>query len=184
MPVDELESADATLAVLQHVLHGIGSEHESRQTPCREFNVGQLTDHLLNSITLIGGAAGAEFPERDTNSSVEKQVMDAARPAMEAWHKRGLEGTVKIGPNEGPAKVFAGILSIEFLVHAWDYANATGQVVEAPDELSDYVFGLSRTIITDRSGPGFDDPVDVAEDAATLDRLIAFTGRQPVTQTR
>ena len=75
----------------------------------------------------------------------------------------------------------AGVLSLEFLVHAWDYAKATGRDVAAPDALSDYVMGLAKTIITPqgRSNVGFDDPIDVAADAGALDRLIAYTGRRP-----
>jgi hypothetical protein len=53
-PADELQSAEATLAVLVHVLHGIAKDDESKQTPCREFDVAALTDHLMNSITTIG----------------------------------------------------------------------------------------------------------------------------------
>jgi uncharacterized protein (TIGR03086 family) len=179
MPVDELDSAEETLAVLQQVLHDISKGDESKQTPCREFDVAQLTDHLLGSITSIGGAAGAEFPKRDRSATVEHQVMDAARPALEAWRSHGLDGTVKLGPNEGPAKVFAGILSIEFLVHAWDYAKATGKKLEVPDPLCDYVMGLSQKIITRRDGSAFDEPVPISDNADVLDRLIAFTGRPP-----
>ena len=57
MPTDELDSAEATLAVLQHALYGITNDDWSKQTPCREFDVAGLTDHLMNSITVIGGAA-------------------------------------------------------------------------------------------------------------------------------
>jgi uncharacterized protein (TIGR03086 family) len=180
-PTDELESAEKTLAVLEHVLHGIAKDDESKQTPCREFDVAKLTDHLLNSITTIGGFAGAEFPERDRDDSVERQVILAARPALDAWHGRGLDGTVPFGQGEAPAKVMAGVLSIEFLIHAWDYAMATGRKVEAPDSLSDYVMGLAKVIITPqgRTNVGFDDPIDVPADAGALDRLIAYTGRQP-----
>ncbi|HKP44090.1 TIGR03086 family metal-binding protein [Mycobacterium sp.] len=180
-PTDELQCAEATLAVLEHVLHGIAKDDESKQTPCREFDVAGLTDHLMNSITVIGGAAGAEFPERDRSDSVEQQVILAARPALDAWHQRGLDGTVTAGTNEAPAKIMAGILSLEFLVHAWDYAKATGREVNAPDSLSDYVLGLAHNIITPqgRTGVGFDDPIDVAADAGALERLIAYTGRKP-----
>jgi uncharacterized protein (TIGR03086 family) len=180
-PTDELKSAEKAFAVLEHVLHGLAKEDESKQTPCREFDVAALTDHLLNSITVIGGAAGAEFPERDRSDSVERQVVLAARPALDAWHKRGLDGMVTAGSNEAPAKVMAGILSLEFLVHAWDYAKATGRQVTAPDSLSDYVLNLAKTIITPqgRSNVGFDDPIDVAADAGALDRLVAYTGRKP-----
>ncbi|HEY6645900.1 MAG TPA: TIGR03086 family metal-binding protein [Mycobacterium sp.] len=181
MPTDELESAEESLAVLEHVLHGIAKEDESKQTPCREFDVAKLTDHLMNSITTIGGHAGAEFPERNRDDSVERQVILAARPALDAWHKRGIDGTVPFRDGEAPAKMMAGVLSIEFLVHAWDYAKATGREVTAPDSLSDYVLGLAKTIITPqgRTNVGFDDPIDVGIDARALDRLIAYTGRQP-----
>ncbi len=147
-PTDELESAEATLAVLEKVLHGIAKDDESKQTPCREFDVAKLTDHLMNSITAIGAYAGADFPVRDREDSVERQVILAARPALDAWHKRGLEGTVPFGGGEAPATMMAGVLSMEFLIHAWDYAMATGRTVDAPDSLSDYVMGLAKVIIT------------------------------------
>jgi uncharacterized protein (TIGR03086 family) len=180
-PTDELKSAEKTFAVLESVLHGLSKDDESKQTPCREFNVAQLTDHLMNSITTIGAAAGAEFPERDRTDSIERQVVLAARPALDAWHKRGLDGTVPFGSGEAPAKMMAGVMSLEFLVHAWDYAKSTGREVAAPESLSDYVLDLAKTIITPagRANAGFDDPVDVAVDAGALERLIAYTGRTP-----
>ncbi|PXX13212.1 TIGR03086 family metal-binding protein [Mycolicibacterium moriokaense] len=181
MPADELESAEESLAVLENVLRGIAKDDESKQTPCREFDVAKLTDHLMNSITVIGGHAGADLPERNPNDSVEQQVMLAARPALDAWRKRGLDGTVPFGGGEAPATMMAGVLSLEFLVHAWDYAMATGRKVDASDPLSDYVMGLAKVVITPagRTSVGFDDPVAVSADAGALDRLIAYTGRQP-----
>jgi uncharacterized protein (TIGR03086 family) len=180
-PADELESAEATFAVLDHVLHGIADDDLDKQTPCREFDVASLTDHLMNSITVIGGVAGAEFPERDRTDSVERQVVMAGRPALDAWKRRGLDGTVPFGSGEAPAKMMAGILSLEFLVHAWDYAKALGREVTAPDSLSDYVLGVAKTVITPerRTNVGFDDPIDVTAEAGALDRLIAYTGRRP-----
>jgi uncharacterized protein (TIGR03086 family) len=180
-PTDELDSTEATLRVLQNVLHGIANDEWSKRTPCSQFDVAQLTDHLMNSITSIGGAAGAEFPERDRNDLVERQVVLAARPALDAWHRRGLEGTVNLGSNEASAKLMAGVLSIEFLIHAWDYAMATGRTVDAPDSLSDYVLGLARDIITPegRENVGFGDEVELPDGAGVFDRLIAYTGRQP-----
>lgn len=180
-PADELESAEATFAVLQHVLHGIAADDLEKQTPCREFDVAGLTDHLMNSITVLGGAAGAQFPDRDRTDSVERQVVLAGRPALDAWKRRGLDGTVPFGDGEAPATIMAGILSLEFLVHAWDYAAAVGREVNAPDSLTDYVLGMAYNIITPqgRTRAGFDEPVDIPADAGSLDRLLAFTGRRP-----
>lgn len=178
-PADELAGAEAACAVLAQALHHISSDELSNPTPCSEFDVAQLTDHLLNSITVLGGAAGAQFPARDGSDSPERQVIAAARPALDAWHRHGLHGTVTVGPNELPATLVAGILSLEFLVHAWDYATATGRTVDAAEPLAEYVLDLAHTIITPagRVRAGFDQPVDVADSASALHRLIAFTGR-------
>lgn len=180
-PTDELQSAEDTLGVLQQVLHTIAADDMTRQTPCTEFDVAQLTHHLLNSITVIGGAVDAELPPRDETDSVERQIVAAARPALDAWHRHGISGMVMVGPNEAPAAVMAGVLSIEFLVHAWDYAMATGRDVHAADSLAEYVLGLAREIITPegRVNAGFHQPIDVPADASALDKLIAFTGRNP-----
>ena len=78
-----------------------------------------------------------------------------------------------------PAGAALGILSIEFLVHAWDFAQATGQRVVVSDE---------RRPARPRRGPpdhqsrgpaggSFADPIEAGPDAGILDRLVAFTGR-------
>jgi uncharacterized protein (TIGR03086 family) len=180
-PTDELHSAEDTLGVLQGVLHTIAADDMSRQTPCTEYDVSQLTGHLLKSITAIGGMAGADIPQPDEGDSAERQVVAAARPALDAWHHRGLDGSVPFGKGEMPAKGACAILSLEFLVHAWDYAVAVGHDINAPEPLSEYVLGLAHKTIRPelRGSAGFDDPIDVPADASALDQLIAFTGRNP-----
>jgi uncharacterized protein (TIGR03086 family) len=98
---------------------------------------------------------------------------------LEAWTVRGLDGTVKLGPNEMPAGLALGIGSVEFLVHAWDFARATGQQLTVSDGLSQFVLDLASQLITPegRAGGSFADPVEAGPDAGLLDRLIAFTGR-------
>src|SRR5215470_16751951 len=98
-PIDELSCAEATLTELQQVLQAIAAADLGKQTPCREFDIAALTNHLMNSITMIGGMAGAEVPPRNSADSVERQVTLAARPALDAWHTRGLDGTVQLGDN-------------------------------------------------------------------------------------
>lgn len=180
-PTDELHSAEDTLGVLQRVLHTIAADDLSRRTPCTEFDVDALTGHLLNSISALGGMVGAEIPEREEGDSVERQVIAAARPALDAWHRHGLDGSVPFGKGEIPANSACGILSIEFLVHAWDYAAAVGHDIHAPEPLSEYVLGLARQIIRPelRGQAGFDDPVEVQADVGALEQLVAFTGRNP-----
>ncbi len=180
-PTDEFHSAEAALGVLQRVLHPVSRDELSRQTPCPEFDVAALTDHLLNSITLVGGAVGAEASPPATDDSVERRVIATARPALDALRRRGLDDTATLGGNELPVRVLAGILSLEFVVHAWDYAKATGHPIDIADSMAEYVLGLAHDIITPqtRSSAGFAQPVGLPADASALDQLVAFTGRNP-----
>jgi uncharacterized protein (TIGR03086 family) len=180
-PLDELSCAEATLAVLQHVLRGLDASDLSRQTPCKEYDVAQLADHLLRSITIIGGAAGAQLPARDLDAPLETQVADAAQVVLEAFRGRGLDGTVELNSEQVPAAVPVRILSLEFLVHAWDFAIATGRHVVVSEPVSDYVLEVAGKVITPaaRNYAGFAEPVAIGSFAPVLDRLIAFTGRRP-----
>ena len=175
---DLLTTATAALAACQRVLAGLTGADSGRRTVCTEFTVAQLTDHLVRSITLLGGAAGGVFPAT-TAATLEERVADAAQVALEAWDGRGAEGTVTIGGNDMPAATALGILSLELLVHGWDYAHATGQRLTVPDPVAAHVLDLAGTIITPegRVRAGFDPALQAGPDAGIVDRLIAFTGR-------
>ena len=71
------------------------------------------------------------------------------------------------------------ILSVEFLVHAWDFAQASSQDLEVSPALSDFVLGSAKEIIAPqmRDGDRFAAEVAVGPDADNLQRLVAFTGR-------
>ena len=180
-PLDELSCAEATLAVLQHVLRGLDASDLSKQTPCKEYDVSQLADHLMRSLTIIGTAVGAQLPPRDSDAPLETQAADAAQAVLEAFRRRGLDGTVELNSDQVPAAVPVGILSLEFLVHAWDFAIAAGHQVVVSEPVSEYVLGVAGRVITPaaRGYAGFAEPMAVGSFAPVLDRLIAFTGRRP-----
>ena len=176
---DPLSSAEATLAICQLSLRGVAEADYHKPTVCTEFDVTQLADHLIGSVTYLGAAAGASA--EPVTGPLENRVAAAAQATLEAWHVRGVEGEVKVGPHEMPAGAALGILSVEFLVHAWDFAQATGQPVVVSDEVAQHVLGVARQIITPeaRGGGSFADPIEAGPDAGLLDRLVAFTGRNP-----
>ena len=177
-PGDRLTAAEASLAVCQRVLRASGPRTGALQTPCVKFTVDDLVEHLLGSLRLLGAAAEAAMPVSD-DGTAEVRVADAAQAALEAWRRRGLEGTVKLGSGEAPAELAADILAIELLVHAWDFATATGQTVTAGDALSGYVLELARGVIAPRmrDGDRFAAELQAGPDADNLARLVAFTGR-------
>lgn len=170
-------SADATLAVLQQVLRGVVETDQPKPTPCAEFTVHQLADHLLDGIEMLTRAAGGS-PDVIRQGPLETVVATAAQQANEAWARRGTEGTVVVAAGEIPATVAAAILSIEYLVHAWDFAQATGQQVHVSGEVVDYVSSIASPIIAGARAHGaFAAEVSSGPDANVLERLVAFSGR-------
>ena len=111
----------------------------------------------------------------------EVQVADAAQIAIEAWRKRGLEGTVTLRSPGVPAVMVTDILCLELLVHAWDFARATGQTITVGEALSGYVLERGRSLIAPemRDGDNFAAEIEVGPEADNLTRLVAFTGRKP-----
>ena len=181
-PADELRAAEASLGVLQHIVHPISPDDLSRQTPSGDFDVAQLTDHVVDTITSIGAALDADLPPRDADDTVERQIIAVGRPTLDAFHLRhGLDGAVTWRGNETPVRLLAGVLAFGLLVHGWDYAAAIGHSVDVPDSLANYVLEIAKKIITPerRANGEFGDPVEVDEHAPAIDQLVAFTGRDP-----
>jgi uncharacterized protein (TIGR03086 family) len=176
---DALTAAEASLAVCQAVLRQLGPGDGSAQTPCAEFNVDELVEHLVGSLHFLGAAGGAPAPA-DQTGSPEVRVASTGQATIEAWRKRGLDGMVNLGQSEVPAGVAVDIILMELLVHAWDFAQAMNQAITVDDALSTYVLERGRSLITPqmRDGSNFAEEIEVAPEADSLTRLAAFTGRK------
>jgi uncharacterized protein (TIGR03086 family) len=180
--LDQLLSAEATLAVLQGVLHRLTDEDRGRQTPCSEYDCHALAEHLVGSITGLGSMAGVGVTDPG-QGSLENRIAVLADQAITGWRARGLEGTVPgPGGRDFPAALAVSILSIEFLLHAWDFALATGQELTVSDELAAYVLGLAEQVVPGaRAGDGsFAPEVEAPAGASAMDRLVAYSGRRPL----
>jgi uncharacterized protein (TIGR03086 family) len=173
-----IDAAEASLAVCLRVLRSIGTEHGTAPTPCPKFTVDDLVEHLIGSMTGLAGLAGHPF-EAQAAGSPEERVADAGLRSVEAWRQRGLDGTVTAPWGEMPAERGAAIVAVELLVHAWDFARATGVEPAVDDKTAKHVLELVRTIIEPpmRDGEMFAAEVPAGPDASTLERLVAFTGR-------
>jgi len=176
--LDQLTAAEASLAICQHVLRDMGPGDGKAQTPCAKYDVDQLVNHLVGSMVALGSAVGVQITPASAGSS-EVRVADAAQVLLEGWRRRGLDGTVKLGPGEMPAELASRILTLEFLVHAWDFAQATGQPLPTDEILAAYALEMAHGLIAPkmRDGDRFADEVMVGPDDNAMTRLVAFTGR-------
>jgi uncharacterized protein (TIGR03086 family) len=177
--IDHLSAAEASWALCQQVMLAFTPEHRELPTPCSEYTVHDLVEHLMGSLRHLSGIAGAEIPEEIHATSAEDYIAQAAEAALAAWRVRGVEGEVPFGGGQAPAAAPAGILSLEFFVHAWDFARATGQPFTPSEPLTTFVTGIAEQIIQPHNrgdGKGFAASAAPANDEAVT-KLVAFTGR-------
>ncbi len=62
-PINELISAEATLAIAQRTLAALNPSDMGLQTPCEDFTVAALVEHLVGSVTGIGKALGVAIAD-------------------------------------------------------------------------------------------------------------------------
>lgn len=177
--LDPLTAAEASWAICQGVMRQFTSDDREKATPCSEYTVHELVEHLLGSLRGIGGMAGAEIPETIDATTAEDYLAQAAEPALAAWRERGVEGEVPFGDNNVPAMVPAGILGLEFLIHAWDFAQAIGTSISPSEHLVAYIQEMASMIIQPDNrgeGKGFAGETTPSSDDPLI-ALMAFTGR-------
>jgi uncharacterized protein (TIGR03086 family) len=175
--LDPVIAADAVLAGLQPVLRGITEEDRRRATPCVDYTCEDLVEHLAQSLVQLGVMSGADVAD-DADGSLENRLSVLSARAIDGWHARGTDGSVKgPGGREMPAELVASLLPLELALHGWDLAQASGQTLRLSDEVVTYLRGLADSVVPGGRGRSFGPEVEPAADAGALDRLAAYSGR-------
>lgn len=175
-----LVAAEAALAVIQPVLRNLTPADRPKPTPCADFTVHDLADHLLGSLVQLGGMAGAALAI-PAEGSLEDKVSVLAGQAIAAWRAVDLDGTVPgPGGKDVPAMFLASIVPLELLLHGWDLAQASGQRLNVSEEVVSYIHDLTRGVIAQGRGSSFADEITAEVDADALVRFAAYAGRTPI----
>ncbi len=169
-PMDPIGAAEASLAVLQPVLRGLTSDDQPKATPCPDFTCHALAVHVMGSIAAVGAMVGLDVRRPETGS-LESKVSEMAEQVISAWRREGPDETSGLGPS---------ILAMEFLLHGWDLAQASGQTMVAADPLVDYVRELAEPLVHGGRGTTFADEVPPVSGTSALGRLAAYAGRTPL----
>ena len=179
--MDEFASAEQALAVVHEVVWPISPDDLHSPTPCRDWDVETLAEHLVDTISRLGAAAEIE-PTVPNADSIDQRIQQATQPILAGWRRRGLTDDVVFSGRTLPAHLALGILCLELVVHGWDFAVALHRPLHVSDAHAAYVLGLAQQTLTaqSRATAGFDRPVPVPADASALDQLVAFTGRDPL----
>ena len=172
------------------IMAGIRDDQQHLPTPCRSWDVTELTDHLVHDLAQFTERASGGTPDWSApRAAVEGDRVAAFRAGatglVKAWRAAGdLSGTVEMPGMGEVAKRFPIDQQIaEFAVHGWDLAVATGQSTHLDPEVARTALAWARTALlpqfrgTEDKGKAFGPEIDVPEDAPLYDRLAGFFGR-------
>jgi len=147
-------------------------------TPCDEWDVRTLLNHMLDTQNYFLGAGRGEDASPPSPNPPEilgnDPLADFERARRDMLSTYGSPGVIeKTGPS-------LGIAFSDQLLHGWDLAQATGQDTKMPDGLPEAAFDMIHGRFTDDQRKGvFKPEVDVPADSSAQDKLLAYTGRKP-----
>nr|WP_296071236.1 TIGR03086 family metal-binding protein [uncultured Actinoplanes sp.] len=165
------------------VVRGIRDDQLGHPTPCDDFQVRDLFNHLYQVVVNFQELAARKQPDFATtpdelSGDWRSRFAEQAGRLVEAWSDPdALEG---VSPAMGmPQETVGQLILLDLTVHGWDLARATGQRY-TPDQAAVRLL----TPLAERMGPQaremgvFGAPVEVAETAGAFERLLALTGRR------
>lgn len=175
----------------ERFVEGVNPAHYGLPTPCAEWDVRALLNHLLGTLSLgdallrdtapavnmgPGGLPDSDLVGDDPlgayRAGTEALLAAASSDALDRAHQSPL--------GEMPGAILGGFTALDIFVHGWDLAVATGQAPTLEADLAEQVLSFARQIITDQTrAPRIGPEVPVAADASTTERLVAYLGRTP-----
>jgi len=164
------QTADLLQAVLSNlatVVGGITDAQLLHPTPCTQYDVKQLRDHIVGY---------------STPADAEQEVRAAADRLRQALQAGAADRPLRLGESAMPGELALGMILWEYQVHGWDLARATGQPWSPPDAAARESLSFAPGMLSDDyqgEGKPFGKPVEVPADASPLECLVALSGRDP-----
>ena len=164
------------------VFSGVKADQHGDPTPCTDWDVAGLMDHLVGSNRFFAAAARGETPPGGgAGDDPAGAYRDSVGEVMAAYAAPGVyEQIIQTPGGEMPGAALYAIAASEQLIHGWDLAKATGQDTTLDPELAAAFDAMIRPNIDGAVEGGFYGPaVAVPGDASAGDKLVALVGRQP-----
>jgi uncharacterized protein (TIGR03086 family) len=177
--MDTVAALARAYAMADPVVAAVTSADYLRPTPCREWDVESLLNHLIQVVGQFpvvlaggkgdwGGRAFIDDPSAAWHVAVEANLT--------AWRVPGAAET----PGRQPGTYLIELNLTDTVTHTWDLARAIEHPLAVDTELVAFVLELcaDAPFLRDRSH-AFGPEMPVDPDAPPLDRLAGLLGRQP-----
>ena len=184
-----IEMLSRAVGPTHQVVANIRKDQLEDPTPCAEWNVSAVLDHLIGGcITFAAGVRGEVSGAIGESGNLGEDHVESFRTAsqetLDAVREPGaLDKDVKFPWGDTPAPVALHLALADMTIHGWDLAKATGQDFQPEEDIAEAVYGFMSTAMEPSGqmprGTAFGPPVEVGADASAVDRMLAYGGRQP-----
>jgi len=169
------------------LVHAVGDDQWGAQTPCSDWDVRALVNHLVyearwappllegQTIEQVGGQFEGDLLGDDPTASYDAALRDASASVTTT----DLTRTVHLSYGDVPAEDYVTQLTGDFVVHAWDLARGIGADDRLDPELVTFVYNSAEPMADALAASGLFAPrVDVSDDADAQTKLLALFGRR------
>jgi uncharacterized protein (TIGR03086 family) len=183
--MEPTEQLTYILPTLTAMVDRIGPTQLYTSTPCSEFTVHDVLDHMI----VLGGSfaysfRGEQAPEIHAPAAYGWVPAAEFRKAMDdlldaVKYPGAMERTISVPVGEMPGSTLARFVAFDGLIHGWDLASSTGLDYDLPPAVIAAVDEFARGALTSqmRDGDTFKEPTVPPADASPIERLVAFSGR-------
>jgi len=169
------------------VIEKVSESNLHNPTPCKEWDVEALTNHLINELAwitpllegktikdvgdkldgdLIKGNAGNSWTRYCKQASAAMVVTDPASIAHLSYADK-------------PAQAYVDEVAADIIIHGWDLAQALGIDYDIDDKTAEAVTNATKDIMNmARTGGYVGEEVKTTEDASAMEKLLACYGRK------
>jgi uncharacterized protein (TIGR03086 family) len=171
------------------VVGGVGRDQLDDPTPCTDWKVRDVLNHLINGAKAF--AAGGRGEKLDFNSLSDNTSGDyvaafesATDDALKVFREPDAqEKQFTMSWGDSPYAACLGLAIADAAVHGWDLAKGTDQEATIDDDIAEAVYAMTSSMMEPKGqmprGKSFAPPVEVEEDASSSDRALAYLGRTP-----
>jgi len=180
-----VELLERALGYTRGRLTGVTAARLHAPTPCAEWDLHNLLEHMDDALDAFLEAAGGDVAlgSRTVDASAADTVTRVQAKAcalVGVWTAAARQGVgaVDVGGQPVPSSLLVSTAALEVAVHGWDVGRATGQRSPIPEALARALRPVAAMVVTraDR-GIRFGAPVRVGPRASPDQSLLAHLGR-------
>lgn len=186
---DPRELMSRALEAASAIVAGLKPDAMSGPTPCTEYDVATLTNHMTGAVARAASIAhdvpvegGLEDSDAEPADGWVAAFESARESVLEAWSDDALLGKMYTLPWATlPGAGIVTMYAMETALHSWDLAVATGQEDLLDDSVSETLLPTAQQFLPAEHRGGdipFAAVVEIDDDFRAADRLAAYCGRR------